>query len=238
MNNKAEEKQADKESLRSRTIKSFVRHHGRLTSGQQYALEHYWSDFGIDFQEKTLELTQFGQYETVILEIGFGNGESLIEMAEKAPNTLFIGAEVHKPGVGRALMLAKKRGLSNLRVVEHDAVLFIDKMLPEQCLDRVQVYFPDPWHKKRHFKRRLIQPEFCHKLHRVFKNNGILHVATDWLPYAEHCIEVVDSLHIFENCSPTGDYMEKPDYRPETKFERRGLKLGHQVKDLCFRVIK
>lgn len=225
------------DNVKNRPIKSFVRHHGRLTAGQQNALDNYWDSFGINYQAEPLNLSHLGQFEKVVFEIGFGNGESFIEMAEKAPDTLFIGAEVHRPGVGRALMLAQERELKNLRVIEHDAVEFIDNMLPEHSLDRVQVFFPDPWHKKRHFKRRLIQADFCKKLQRVLKPKGILHVATDWVPYAEHCVEIIDSIDFFENISTTGDYIEKPAYRPETKFERRGLKLGHEVRDMQFRVV-
>lgn len=221
-----------------RAIKSFVRHHGRLTAGQQHALDNFWVDFGIDFTGQPLDLVALGDYDKVVFEIGFGNGESLIEMAENAPDTLFIGAEVHKPGVGRALMLAHEKALKNFRVIEHDAVEFIEKMLPANSVNRVQVFFPDPWHKKRHFKRRLIQPAFCEKLQRILKNDGILHVATDWVPYAEHCVEVINSIDTFSNTSLSGDYIEKPSYRPETKFERRGLKLGHEVRDMHFAVIK
>lgn len=222
----------EKANPQHRPIKSFVRHHGRLTAGQQQALDNYWGEFGIDYRDEPLDLSTFGDFDTMVFEIGFGNGESFIQMAESAPNTLFIGAEVHKPGVGRALMLAHEKGLKNVRVLEHDAVEFIDKMLADNSLDRVQVYFPDPWHKKRHHKRRLIQPLFCEKLQRVLKPKGILHVATDWVPYAEHCIEVIDSVDTFDNQS-NADFA-KPDYRPETKFERRGLKLGHEVRDLLF----
>lgn len=222
--------------LKNQPIKSFVRHHGRLTAGQQQALEDFWQDFGIDYQDNILDLKSFGQFEKVVLEIGFGNGESFIKMAESAPDTLFIGAEVHKPGVGRALMLANQRGVSNIRVVEHDAVAFIDKMLPARCLDRVQVFFPDPWHKKRHFKRRLIQAAFCQKLARVMKVGAILHVVTDWTPYAEHCLEVINDLDFFTNTAENGDYIDKPDYRPTTKFEQRGVKLGHSVKEMAFRL--
>ena len=218
-------------------IKSFVRHHGRITVGQQYALKHYWQDFGIDFSTKNIDLSTFGAFEKVVLEVGFGNGESLVEMAQSDVNTLFIGAEVHKPGLGHALILAQEKELKNLRVIEHDAVDFIDQMLPDNNIDRVQVFFPDPWHKKRHFKRRLIQPEFCKNLHRILKPDGILHVVTDWVPYAEHCLEVIDKSDFFKNNSDEGDYIKKPDYRPETKFERRGLKLGHEVRDMHFTVI-
>lgn len=227
----------EQQSARHQPIKSFVRHHGRLTSGQQYALANYWGDYGVDFQPQLLDLTALGNFSTVVLEIGFGNGESLVDMASEAPDTLFIGAEVHKPGVGRALMLAHECKLQNIRVLEHDAVEFIVHMLPNSCIDRVQVFFPDPWHKKRHIKRRLIQADFCRKLHRVLKADGVLHVATDWLPYAEHCVEVIEQIDCFENLSPSGDYINKPAYRPETKFERRGLKLGHEVRDMLFRKV-
>ncbi|PIE44847.1 MAG: tRNA (guanosine(46)-N7)-methyltransferase TrmB [Gammaproteobacteria bacterium] len=220
-----------------RPIKSFVRHHGRLTAGQKHALDSYWQDFGLDYQTKPLDLTQFGEFTQVVFEIGFGNGESFIEMAEHAPHTLFIGAEVHKPGIGHTLLLAKQKQLHNIRVIEHDAVEFIDNMLPAKSLDRVQIFFPDPWPKKRHFKRRLIQPEFCQKLRRVLKKGGILHIATDWLPYAEHCVLVINSLDFFNNLSPDNRYIKKPDYRPQTKFERRGLKLGHSVYDMCFTIV-
>ncbi len=219
-------------SQQHRPIKSFVRHHGRLTAGQQQALDAHWQTFGIDYTGALLDLSAWGDFKHVVLEIGFGNGESFIDMAAAAPDTLFIGAEVHKPGVGRALMLAHEKGVNNIRVLEHDAVEFIDNMLPDSCLDRVQVYFPDPWHKKRHHKRRLIQPAFCDKLQRVLKPQGVLHVATDWVPYAEHCLEVVEQITTFDNAS-NPDFA-KPDYRPETKFERRGLKLGHEVRDMLF----
>lgn len=215
-----------------RPIKSFVRHHGRLTAGQQHALDTFWHEFGLDYTGKRLDNAFFDTFDSVVFEIGFGNGESFIEMAENAPNTLFLGAEVHKPGVGRALMLANEKGLTNVRVLEHDAVEFIDNMLPNNSLDRVQVYFPDPWHKKRHHKRRLIQSEFCQKLYRVLKPQGMLHVATDWVPYAEHCLAVVQSIDTFTDVSDSE--FGKPDYRPETKFERRGLTLGHEVRDLLF----
>ncbi len=225
------------EQLKNQPIKSFVRHHGRLTAGQQQALDNYWGDYGIDFQEKVLDLSVFGDYQKVVLEIGFGNGESFVKMAKNAPDTLFIGAEVHRPGVGHALMLANKEGVNNIRIIEYDAVAFIEKMLPDDCIDRVQVFFPDPWHKKRHFKRRLIQAEFCKKLQRIMKTGAILHIATDWVPYAEHCVEVINELDFLENTATNGDYVEKPEYRPLTKFEQRGVKLGHEVRDMCFKLI-
>jgi len=215
-------------------IRSFVRHHGRMTAGQRHALGCYWQDYGIDFSRQVLNLKAFGDFSQVVLEIGFGNGETLVDMAASYPDILFIGVEVHRPGVGRTLMLAQARDLKNLRLVEYDAVAFIDTMLPANCLDRVQIYFPDPWHKRRHHKRRLIQNAFCQQLHRVLKLQGLLHIATDWFPYAEHCIKVLVSMDNYRNLAVAGDYVEKPDYRRETKFERRGRRLGHEVKDLLF----
>lgn len=215
-------------------IKSFVRHHGRLTDSQRKAFDLYWQDYGIDYTGNELPDTLFSGFSKVVFEIGFGNGESFIEMAENAPDTLFIGAEVHKPGVGRVLKSAAEKELKNIKVFMHDAVEIMDNMLPSQAIDRVQIYFPDPWHKKRHFKRRLIQTELCLKLKRLLKENGILHLATDWQPYAEHCLEVLSPMPEFSNLSPTDNYMEKPTYRPETKFERRGKKLGHGVFDMLF----
>ncbi|MGY0400240.1 MAG: tRNA (guanosine(46)-N7)-methyltransferase TrmB [Ostreibacterium sp.] len=216
------------------SIKSFVRHHGRMTVGQQHALTQHWHEFGIDFEDDVLDLSHFGHFGQVVFEIGFGNGDTFIEMARNSPDTLFIGAEVHKPGIGRVLMLAKQYGLSNIRIIEYDAVAFIEKMLPKHSIDRVHIFFPDPWHKKRHFKRRLIQLDFCQQLYRVLKPAGILHIATDWVPYAEHCVAVINELDFFENLSQNGHYITKPDYRPETKFERRGLSLGHEVRELYF----
>lgn len=217
-------------------IRSFVRHHGRLTDGQRKAFDLYWQQFGIDYRAEQLPITLFNQFSKVVFEIGFGNGESFINMAENAPDTLFIGAEVHKPGVGRALKSAAEKELTNVKIIMHDAVEIIDNMLPWHCLDRVQIYFPDPWHKKRHFKRRLVQTELCLKLARRLKKGGVLHIATDWQPYAEHCLEVLSPMTAFANLSANNDFVEKPGYRPETKFERRGKKLGHGVFDMVFQV--
>lgn len=225
-------------SENSPPIKSFVRHHGRLTDGQRQALTEYWPAFGIDFTKRRMDMGTIAEkkHPQVVLEIGFGNGESFITMAKNHPETLFIGAEVHRPGVGRALLLAQENACQNVKIIAHDAVEFIEHMLPDNCLDRVQLFFPDPWHKKRHFKRRLVQPHFCRALHRVLKPDAIFHVATDWVPYAEHVVDVMASLAGFSDI--TNNPKEKPSYRPETKFERRGLKLGHEVRDLCFKTVK
>lgn len=217
-------------------IKSFVRHHGRLTRAQADALAHYLPLYQLDAEGKRLTADAFSR-EQVVLEIGFGNGETLIDMAKATPDTLFLGAEVHKPGIGHALLLAHAAHLENFKVIADDAVAFIDKRLPDACLDRVQIFFPDPWHKKRHFKRRLVQTAFIEKVHRVLKPNGYLHIATDWTPYAEHCLEVLNPSALFENQSKDNTYVAKPAYRGETKFERRGLRLGHEVHDLLFKKV-
>ncbi len=194
-------------------IRSFVRHQGRLTQGQRDALDNHWQQFGIDLTDNKLDISSFG-FTKVIFELGFGYGESFIQMAKESPDTLFIGAEVHRPGIGRALLLAQENKLKNVKIFDGDAIEFIDKMLDTNSIDRVQIYFPDPWHKKRHFKRRLIQPDFCKKINRILKNKGILHIATDWVPYAEHCIEVTENLSFFKNIAGSHLYVDKPSYRP------------------------
>ncbi len=218
-------------------IKSFVRHHGRLTEGQQFAIDNYWAKYGIDFKDEILDFSKFGKFNKVVLELGFGNGDSFIQMAKESPNTLFIGVEVHKPGVGHALMLANNAGLENVKILEDDGVMIIDKMLPDSCIDRFQLFFPDPWHKRKHFKRRIIQAEFCKKLNRILKNKGRIHIATDWEDYARHCIRVMNLLDFLKNTSKD-NYVEKPEYRPITKFEKRGLKLGHKISDIIFESFK
>lgn len=221
-------------------IRSFVRHHGRVTPAQAEAFEKHWTRYGVDYVTLPFEAADVKHhtghdFSHVVFEIGFGNGESFIDMATASPDTLFLGAEVHKPGVGRAMNLAAERDLDNVKVWMHDAVEILENSIKDASIDRVQIYFPDPWHKKRHFKRRLVQTEFCLLLAKKLKPNGLLHIATDWQPYAEHCLEILNSMPEFENISPTQTVVDKPDYRPETKFERRGLTLGHEVSDLIYR---
>ena len=161
-------------------------------------------------------------------------GQSLVTMAKNTPEKNFIGIEVHRPGVGSCLALAHAEGISNLRVMSHDAVEVLEHMIPDASLDRVQIYFPDPWHKKRHNKRRIIQPAFVALLARKIKMNGCLHLATDWQAYAEHMLEVLQASPSYDNTSDTHDWVERPQWRPETKFERRGQLRGHGVWDLIF----
>jgi len=218
-----------------RPLRSFVLRQGRLTAGQKIALEEQWPIFGVEFAAGPLDFQQtFGREAPVTLEIGFGNGASLASMASAAPERDFLGVEVHRPGVGHLLHLVGEGELSNVRVMNHDAVEIIQQMIPDASLDRIQVYFPDPWHKKRHNKRRIIQPAFVALLATKLKVGGVLHLATDWEDYAVQMMEVMSAAPDYKNQAGEGAYAERPDYRPLTKFENRGIKLGHGVWDLLF----
>ena len=218
-----------------RRIRSFVRREGRLTAGQQRAMEVLFPRFGIEPGEGLWDLDAiFGRTAPRILEIGFGNGESLAEIARQHPENDYLGIEVHRPGVGHLLMRIEELGLSNLRVVCADAVEVLTQHIPDGSLDGVYLFFPDPWHKKRHHKRRQVQPEWAQLVRRKLRIGGVLHMATDWQDYAEHMLAVLGEAEGFANTSPNGDYLPRPEYRPETKFERRGQRLGHGVWDLIF----
>jgi len=224
------------ESPYLRRIRSFVRREGRLTPGQQRAMDELFPRFGIEAGDTPLDLDAvFGRQAPRILEIGFGNGESLAEIAHNHPQNDYIGIEVHRPGVGHLLMKIEELGLSNVRVMCADAVEILEQQIPDGALDALYLFFPDPWHKKRHHKRRQVRPEWAQLVRRKLKSGGHLHMATDWQNYAEHMLEVLNAAEGFSNTSASGDYVEKPDYRPETKFERRGQRLGHGVWDLVFR---
>lgn len=221
-----------------RKVRSFVRREGRLTKGQEVAMQECWPTMGIDFQEELLDFTMlFGNDNPVTLEIGFGMGASLVEMAKNAPEKNFIGIEVHSPGVGACMMAARDAGITNLRLLCHDAVEVFAKMLPEQSLACVQLFFPDPWHKKRHHKRRIVQDEFAQMLRSKLKIGGIFHMATDWENYAEHMVEVMNVAQGYKNIATQGDYIERPKDRPLTKFEARGHRLGHGVWDMKYQRI-
>ncbi|MCC5854373.1 MAG: tRNA (guanosine(46)-N7)-methyltransferase TrmB [Idiomarina sp.] len=227
----------EKQETYMRRIRSFVKREGRLTKGQASALERLWPSMGINAPHsgERLDLVQlFGREAPVALEIGFGMGHSLVAMAKAAPEIDFIGIEVHRPGVGACLMEAELQGVTNLRVVEFDAVEVLEQWLDDNVLDRVQVFFPDPWHKKRHHKRRLIQPEFVQLLRRKLKVDGVLHLATDWENYAEHMLEVLSAAPGFVNLATDGTFIPRPAERPLTKFEQRGHRLGHGVWDMKF----
>lgn len=218
-----------------RKIRSFVRREGRLTKGQEQAMNDCWPTMGIDFEEKQLNWTEvFGNDNPVVLEIGFGMGASLVEMAKNAPEKNFIGIEVHSPGVGACLMAARDAGITNLRVMCHDAVEVFEHMLPIASLETVQLFFPDPWHKARHHKRRIVQPAFVQMLRDKLKIGGIFHMATDWENYAEHMVEVMDVAPGYKNIAVDGPYIPRPEERPLTKFEARGHRLGHGVWDMKY----
>lgn len=218
-----------------RQIKSFVKREGRLTPGQQKALDTLWPQFGIDADDQLLDMAAlFGRDAPLVFEIGFGNGASLLEMAKQQPELNFIGVEVHRPGVGQLLKAIEEHQLTNLRVACTDAVTFLQNQIAAQSVMRVQLYFPDPWHKKRHHKRRIIQPAFVELLAQKIHPGGYLHMATDWQDYAEQMLQDLSASVKFRNSSPSSDYIPRPDYRPLTKFEQRGHRLGHDIWDLLF----
>ncbi|EDI9722690.1 tRNA (guanosine(46)-N7)-methyltransferase TrmB [Salmonella enterica subsp. enterica] len=210
-----------------RRIRSFVRRQGRLTKGQEHALENYWPVMGVEFSEAP-----------VTLEIGFGMGASLVAMAKARPEQNFLGIEVHSPGVGACLASAHEEGVENLRVMCHDAVEVLHTMIPDNSLSMVQLFFPDPWHKARHNKRRIVQVPFAELVLSKLKLGGVFHMATDWEAYAEHMLEVMSSIDGYKNLSESNDYVPRPESRPVTKFEQRGHRLGHGVWDLMFERVK
>ncbi|SFC11143.1 tRNA (guanosine(46)-N7)-methyltransferase TrmB [Pragia fontium] len=222
-----------------RRVRSFVRRQGRLTKGQQFALDNYWPVMGVEFQPEPLDLSAlFGRSAPITLEIGFGMGMSLVKMAEDNPTQDFLGIEVHSPGVGACLSSAHEADVANLRVMCHDAVEVLDKMIPDASLDMVQLFFPDPWHKARHHKRRILQAPFAMEILKKLKVGGVFHMATDWENYAEHMLEVMNAISAYRNLSVDGTYVPRPDSRPLTKFELRGQRLGHGVWDLMFERIE
>ena len=218
----------------ARKIRSFVRREGRLTVGQQRALQALWPRYGLSADAPLDLAAVFGRSAPCTLEIGFGNGDALATMAGQRPDDDFIGIEVHRPGVGRLLQQLDEQELTNVRVMREDAVQILNTCFPDNSLDRLLLFFPDPWHKKRHHKRRIIQPDFVELLSRKIRPGGHLHMATDWEDYAQHMLEVMGESAAFRNCAGSGNYSPRPDYRPVTKFERRGQRLGHGVWDLLY----
>jgi tRNA (guanine-N7-)-methyltransferase len=222
-----------------RRIRSFVRRQGRLTKGQQQALDTLWPVMGVEYQPEPVDLPAlFGREAPVTLEIGFGMGASLVTMAQNTPHQNFLGIEVHAPGVGACLAAAKEADVQNLRVMCHDAVEVLEKMIPDNSLRMVQLFFPDPWHKARHNKRRIVQVPFAELVMRKLKLGGVFHMATDWEAYAEHMLEVMNSIDDYRNQSEQQNYVPRPETRPLTKFEQRGQRLGHGVWDLMFERVK
>jgi len=221
---------------RRRAIRSFVVRAGRMTVAQERAWAELWPRFGLESADAPLDLASvFGREAPRTLEIGFGNGESLVSLAAEHPERDFLGIEVHRPGVGHLLLRIEELGLRNLRVICRDAVEVLERCIAEASLDEVLLYFPDPWPKKRHHKRRIVQPGFVALVASRLRPGGVLRMATDWQPYAEHMLAVAGACTALRNDSAEGDYVPRPASRPVTRFERRGQRLGHGVWDLAFR---
>lgn len=226
------------DSTHLREVKSYVLRTGRVGPGQARALEQHGPRFLLKYVPGPFDArAAFGRAAPLILEIGFGMGGATAHIAGVRPNDNFVCCEVHEPGVGALLKLVGEQGLQNIRIFRHDAVEVLDHMLGESSLDGVHIFFPDPWHKSRHHKRRLIQGPFVNRLARHLKPGGYLHLATDWEPYAQQMLDVLRAEPLLRNTAPDSSdgFVPKPDYRPLTKFENRGLKLGHGVWDLVFR---
>jgi tRNA (guanine-N7-)-methyltransferase len=222
--------------LPRRTIRSFVVRAGRMTVAQERAWQELWPRYGVATGTAPLDLAAvFGRDAPRTLEIGFGNGESLVALASVHPERDYLGIEVHPPGVGHLMLRAEELGLANVRAICRDAVEVLQQCIPEAALDEVVLYFPDPWPKKRHHKRRIVQPGFVTLVAHRLRPGGLLRMATDWQPYAEHMLEVASGCSLLRNESPDGGFVPRPDSRPVTRFERRGQRLGHGVWDLAFR---
>ena len=218
-----------------RPIRSFVLRQGRMTPAQQTALGTLWGKYGIEADTIPLDLDAlFGRSAPRILEVGFGMGGSLAEMAAAHPEQDYLGIEVHRPGVGNLLKLIAAHPLNNVRVISADAIEVLDRQIADACLDGVYLFFPDPWHKRRHHKRRIVQPSFVTRIAQKLKPGGCFHLATDWEEYAEQMLRVLSAAPEFVNTAGPGEYAHRPAYRPLTKFERRGHGLGHRVCDLLF----
>jgi len=221
-----------------RGIKSYVLRAGRMTAAQERGLNDVWPKWGLTLADGRQDLEQlFGRKAPCVVEIGFGMGKSLVEQAETHPETNFIGIEVHAPGVGKLLDEADKRGLTNLRVYREDALAVLADCLPEASIDTLQLFFPDPWPKKKHHKRRIVQLPFVELVRSRLEPGGKLHMATDWQAYAEFMAEVMAEAPGYTNTAPaeTTPFVERPGFRPLTKFEQRGERLGHGVWDLIYR---
>ena len=225
------------ETPQPRAIRSYVLRQGRITAGQERAFADHWPRYGLEV-DGALRLDAaalFGDARDLNLEIGFGNGDSLVQMAAAAPEAGYIGIEVHRPGVGHAMLAAAAAGIDNLRLIRHDAVAILRDHVADNTLARVQIYFPDPWPKARHHKRRIVQQPFTDLIWRKLRAGGEIHCATDWAAYAEWMRDVFAGDPKWHNLGNADGYAPRPEWRPQTKFERRGERLGHGVWDLRYR---
>lgn len=219
----------------TRTIRSFVRRAGRITPSQQRAFETLWPVYGLEYAQEALDFAAiFERSAPVVLEIGFGNGETLVEQAAATPDKDFLGIEVHEPGIGHCMLKAEAAGVTNLRLINYDAIEVLSEQVPHQSLSRLNLYFPDPWPKKRHHKRRIVAPRFLELVADRLRDGGTLNVATDWANYAEHIDEALSQAECFTCAERREHDGDRPLDRPQTKFERRGLKKGHRIVDWCF----
>ena len=231
--------QEDTQDKSKLPIRSFVIRSGRMTDAQRAGLDSHLEQWGLTLSEQEIDYAKvFDNQNPIVMEIGFGMGDSLAIMAENKPEQNFIGVEVHSPGIGRLLSLVDNKNLKNVRVFNDDAVKVLKQCTPKKSLSRLNLYFPDPWHKTKHHKRRLVQLPFLALIHSRLSDGGLFHFATDWQPYAEYVVKLMAEQSLFENVAGDDLYVSPADYdRPETKFERRGQKLGHGVWDMVFRAI-
>lgn len=229
---------SDNSRLTTRSIRSFVIRNGRMTPAQTDAITRLLPQFGISYVDTAIDMEEsFARKAPIWLEIGFGNGDVLIHVASNRPEVDVLGVEVHAAGVGHALLGIEQKGLTNIRLIQHDAIEVLENMLPDSSIDKVLLLFPDPWHKKRHHKRRILQQDFLSGVNRVLKPDGILHCATDWAEYGEWMIEHLEKDTRFQNIVGPGLPAERPEWRPLTRFETRGHRLGHTVVDLTYRKV-
>ena len=218
-----------------RKIQSFVRRSGRLSKAQSTGLNELWPTYGVNLDNKTINLDElFNKPQSVTLEVGFGNGDSLLEMTLQQPQNNFLGIEVYEAGIGRLINEANKKQICNLKIIKGDAVEILESNIEDDSISCFQLFFPDPWHKKKHHKRRIIQTSFLDTLKNKLINSGIVHIVTDWEDYAEHIMETMESHPDFKNTAGGHIYSTRPKHRPLTKFENRGQNLGHGVWDIIF----
>lgn len=222
-----------------RPIRSFVIRSGRMTESQRQGLDTHLEKWGLTLSETAINFTEvFNNTQPLVMEIGFGMGDSLAQMAEQQPENNFIGVEVHSPGIGRLLALVANKELNNIRVFNDDAVKVLQQSVADHSMHRLNLYFPDPWHKTKHHKRRLVKPDFLALVYSRLETGGLLHIATDWQPYADYVLKLMQNQSLFKNIAGDAKFVNPQDYgRPETKFERRGQRLGHGVWDMVFEAL-